>query len=206
MIASNTYSTSLENIVSNRKDAIINDEIIKTEELVLFIKSKSEYGFNILYEKYSGALYGILFKFVRRSEIADDLLQDTFVKIWKHIESFDEQKGTLFTWMLNIARNQAIDYLRSAVNHHQQSSVSLDLRLIHQKYLNIVDTNSNEIEHKDFKNKALQLEQKYAEIIDLIYFYGYTHFETSQLLDLPLGTVKTRARKAIDLLKKLYHL
>jgi len=206
MIASNTYSTSLENVVSNRKDVVINNEIIKTEELVLLIKSKSEYGFNILYEKYSGALYGILYKFVRRSEIADDLLQDTFVKIWKHFDSFDEQKGTLFTWMLNIARNQAIDYLRSTVNQHQQSNVSLDLHLVHQKYLNIVDTNSYEIEHKDFKNKALQLEQKYAEIIDLIYFYGYTQFEASQLLNLPLGTVKTRARKAIDLLKILYHL
>jgi RNA polymerase sigma-70 factor (ECF subfamily) len=82
--------------------------------LVWMIQSKNEKGFHILYDKYCGALYGILLKLVHRSDVADYLLQDVFVKIWRHIDSFDPDRGTLFTWMQKIARNQAIEYLRTS--------------------------------------------------------------------------------------------
>ncbi len=175
-----------------------------SELLVQMIKSNSEKGFHILYDKYCDALYGILLKFVKRNEVADDLLQDTFVKIWKNIEKFDSTKGTLFTWMLNIARNLAIDYLRSSAHQQQLQNLNVDLFSLNVDYIGAKSSLNKEIEFRDFKNNALKLESKYAEVIDLIFFYGYTHEQTAEKLNLPLGTIKTRARKALEMLKILY--
>jgi len=175
-----------------------------TTMLVQMIKSHSKRGFTILYDNYSTSLYNALIKIVRRSEVAEELLQDTFVKIWKNIERFDDTKGTLFTWMLNIARNLAIDYLRSTSCKNQLQNVNIELFFLHQNYPANIHLRNNEVDYKDFKKKALQIEQKYAEVIEKICFQGYTQNQTSELLNLPLGTVKTRARKGRDLLKHLY--
>jgi RNA polymerase sigma-70 factor, ECF subfamily len=176
----------------------------ETALLVQLIKSKSEKGFNILYNNYSKALFGVLIKYVRRTELAEDLLQETFVKIWKHIDGFDPARGSLFTWMLNVAQNLAIDYLRSAAYRRQSFQVSIDLLSITKDNKYDIATTSNDLEFKDFKCRALQLDPKYAEVIDMIFFYGWSHEQTAQLLRLPLGTVKTRARKGLGLLKILY--
>jgi RNA polymerase sigma-70 factor, ECF subfamily len=177
---------------------------LDTETLVQMVKSKSERGFNILYDNYCGALYGILMKFVRRSHVADDLLQEIFLKIWKNIDGYDPERGTLFTWMLNIARNQAIDYLRSSPHRNQLLHVTNDLFSLHNEYTGSNDTNGSVVEFKDIKSKVLQLDPKYADIIDLIFFYGCTHEQTARIMKLPLGTVKTRARKGLGILKMLY--
>lgn len=179
-------------------------ETINNKLLVQMIQSRSERGFHMLYDMYSGALLGIIMKFVRRSDVAEDLLQETFVKIWKHIDGFDAARGTLFTWMLNIARNISIDYLRSATNQQQLMHVNNDLFSLHTDYLNANVSSSSITELKDIKTKALQLDQKYAAVIDLIFFYGYTQQQAAVILSLPLGTVKTRARKGLELMKILY--
>lgn len=177
---------------------------IDSAELVSMIVSKNERGFHILYDRYCGSLYGILLKIVNRTEIADDLLQETFIKIWKHIERFDSSKGTLFTWMMNIARNIAIDYLRSSGHKQELLQVNEDLFSMYTNYKKAVDSKAEDLELKDFKNRALKLHPKYAEVIDMIFFNGCTHKQAAFILNLPLGTVKTRARKALDFLKMLY--
>jgi RNA polymerase sigma-70 factor, ECF subfamily len=177
---------------------------VDTATLVWMIQSKNERGFHILYDKYCGALYGILMKLVRRTDVADDLLQDVFVKVWSHIEGFNPARGTLFTWMLNIARNQAIDYLRSS--HYQQQLLHVDSELfsLYTDCIGATGSHSQLAEFKDLKTKALQLDSKYAEVIDTIFFYGCTHEQAARILKLPLGTVKTRARKGLAMLKLLY--
>jgi RNA polymerase sigma-70 factor, ECF subfamily len=188
--------------------SITSDQTIKgtvdTATLVLMVKSKSEKGFNILYDKYCDVFYGILMKFVQRTDVADDLLQDIFFKIWKHIDRFDPQKGTFFTWMLNIARNKAIDYLRGSCHRNQQLHVNNDLFSLHKEYIGSKDSNNSLVEFKDIQSKVHQLDPKYADVIDLIFFYGCTHEQTAQIMNLPLGTIKTRARKGLGILRVLY--
>lgn len=204
MIATNTIyrrrPMPLHSIESTRN---LNPNL-DSESLVKLIQDRSERGFHILYNKYCGALYGVIIKYVRRTDVADDLMQDTFVKIWKHIDAFDPEKGALYTWMLNIARNLAIDYLRSATHRKQMLHVEIDSVSNQLDFTNTSEAISNAIEFKDFKNKAMQLESKYAEVIDMIFFFGWTHEQTAELLKLPLGTVKTRSRKGLELLKLLY--
>jgi RNA polymerase sigma-70 factor, ECF subfamily len=178
--------------------------LTKLETVVFTAKVKlgSEDAFAGLYNNYSAALFGICVKFVRCKTTAEDILQDVFVKIWKHIHTYDALKGTLFTWMLNITRNTCIDYLRSK-QHCQRMQVSergleyteVDSRAGHT----VCKEESNELKH--FTQK---LEPTYKEVIDLVYIYGYTQDEVSQMLKVPLGTVKTRCRMAIQQLRSMY--
>ena len=80
-------------------------------ELVMLLKQKSKVAFNYLYDNYSRALYGIILKIVETEEVAEDILQDVFVKIWNRIDSYDASKGKLFTWLLNVARNTGYSYI-----------------------------------------------------------------------------------------------
>jgi RNA polymerase sigma-70 factor (ECF subfamily) len=204
MISAISLSASQVFKPTAKNELILEKKTADTTMLVQMIKSHNEQGLSILYDNYSTAMYNVLLKIVRSIEVAEDLLQDTFVKIWKNIERFDPVKGTLFTWMLNIARNLAIDYLRSATCKNQLQNVNIELFFLHQNYPANTYSSSNDLDYKDFKQKALQIEKKYAEVIDLICFYGFTQNQTSELLKLPLGTVKTRARKGLRILKTLY--
>ena len=177
---------------------------VDTATLVWMVKSKNKRGYHILYDKYCGALYGILMKFVRRTDVADDLLQNVFMEIWKQIDTFDPARGTLFTWMQNIVRNQAIDYFRSSCHQQQLLHVDNELFSLHINYIDANVSNSNMAEFKNLQNKVPHLDAKNTEVIDMIFFYGCTQEQTARILKLPLGTVKSRARKGLGMLKILH--
>ncbi len=154
-------------------------------------------------KNYSQALYGVLFKIVNDEEIARDLLQETFVKIWKNISNYDRQKGRLFTWMLNVARNTAIDTLRSKAFKTNNQNQDIE------NVVNIVDAQMNtssQVDHIGLKEVVGKLKVEQQQIIDLLYFNGYTQEEAAKELNLPLGTVKTRSRSAIMQLRQLLNL
>lgn len=166
-------------------------------ELLELIRQRSAKGFELLYDKYSDALYCIINRIVTNTATAEDLLQDTFVKIWKNISSYDEQKGSFYTWMLNIARFTSIDYLRTKQYKNQLLTGPDDV-------LEYEAGNDRALPHSDhlgLRASVHKMELKYRQVIDIIYFYGYTYEETATMLNIPVGTVKTRARKAIQLLR-----
>lgn len=203
MIAADTFLEDKKNsisLVSKR----LNNNHIDPGLLVEMIKAKSEKGFNILYDMYADALYYAIVKIVSHSDEADDLLQDTFVKIWRHIEQFEPTKGNLYTWMLNIAKNHAIDYLRSSNHQKNGLNIAIDLNVIKIDALIDIHATLGAIEFTDIKKRAMKLDAKYAEVIELIFFSGWTYKQASMILRLPLGTVKSRARKGLCLLKDLY--
>ncbi len=170
-------------------------------ELIVLIKERSSEGFNVLYKNYADALYGVINRIVLNTASAEDLLQDTFVKIWKNIDSYDECKGTFFTWMLNIARNTSIDldHLRTKQFKNQKVTGSDEVLLFETGTgSRKSDSNTDAI---GLRSAVDKMEDKYKEVINIIYFYGYTYEETAKLLDVPVGTVKTRARKALSLLR-----
>lgn len=169
------------------------------EELIALLKSKDAGAYSLLYDNYSAALFGIISKVVSAEEIAEDILQDVFVKIWKNIENYDASKGRLFTWMLNIARNTAIDYSRS-----KQSKMDGKLRdLENSRYE--VNKQSSLQSNTDFigvKEQVAKLKEDYRVLIDMLYFEGYTQEDAAKELNIPLGTVKTRIRAAIVKLRE----
>jgi RNA polymerase sigma-70 factor (ECF subfamily) len=154
-----------------------------------------------LYDQYSAALFGIVLKIVQSQELAEDVLQETFVKIWSNGSTYDAAKGTIFTWMLNIARNTAIDKLRSGNNKKKAQVNDLDQILTSER---LHPTAELSVDHIGVAELVDGLEEKYRELIDLVYFKGYTQEEITQNLGLPLGTVKSRLRIAMRELRRIF--
>lgn len=172
------------------------------EELVAALTAKDRTAYNYLYDNYSAALYGVILRVIgTQEELAEDVLQDTFVKIWHKIESYNPQKGRFYTWMLNIARNSAIDTIRSATFQRSKNNLTID----HVNSINTINKLSDNIpvEHLGLESVTNLLEDKYRVLIDLCYFKGYTQDEIAQRLSIPIGTVKTRLRKALSNLKEI---
>ena len=162
------------------------------QELTAALKAKDDQAFSYLYDHYSGSLYSIILQIVKSPEIANDILQEVFVSIWRKIESYDPIKGRLFTWMLNISRNASIDMLRS--KNYQNSQKNQEITDNVYGLNQVTQTNIDSIGLSKFLGK-LRPEQRV--LIELAYFKGYTHDEIAQIEDIPLGTVKTRIRSAL---------
>src|SRR5882757_69258 len=169
----------------------------ETHLLVEQLKQRNRGGFNDLYDNYASTLYGVICRVVNDAVTAEDVLQETFVKVWKNIEHYSEDKGTFFTWLLNITRYTAIDYLRS--RQHKQKLKSRDDP--DNEYIRENVYLQSAVEYTGLKGFVARLDPKYREIIDLVYFWGYTQDEVARILNIPLGTVKTRARTGLQLLR-----
>jgi RNA polymerase sigma-70 factor, ECF subfamily len=181
--------------------AIKRKTIISEDNLVALLKNKDNRGYSILYDNYSAALYGVISKIVKNEEIAQDTLQDVFVKIWKNIDAYDRSKGTIFTWMLNLARNTSIDMFRSQSYNRSQQNQDID------NVVNIVDSqqfSSFDIDTIGLKKLVEKLKPDSKFIIDLLFFQGYTQAEVAEEFKIPLGTVKTRSKAAIKQLRELF--
>ncbi|HEY5463015.1 MAG TPA: sigma-70 family RNA polymerase sigma factor [Hanamia sp.] len=170
------------------------------EDLIELLKNGDQSAFGYLYDHYSGALMGIIFRMINDRELAEDILQEAFVKIWNNFSSYDSSKGRLYTWMLNITRNLAIDTMRSK-GYKKQSKIQTS-----ENAVGNISNNFNESERFDglgIRKQVTLLKEDQKAIIDLAYFEGFTQNEISQKLGIPLGTVKTRMRSAINELKKV---
>lgn len=178
-----------------------NNNLRDESELVALLKGRSKDGMVRLYDSYSFALYGVINQVVKDKQVAEDVLQETFIKIWEKIDKYDTSKGRLYTWMLNIARNSSIDYLRSKHYKKQTKVQSID-NAVNKQGSTILKINEETIGLTELVEK---LEPKYRELIDKIYFKGYTQQEVSDELEIPLGTVKTRIRNAVLQLKKVFN-
>jgi RNA polymerase sigma-70 factor (ECF subfamily) len=173
------------------------------DKLISMLKSNDKSDFSVFYDYFSGALYGMILQVTNgNKDLADDCLQNAFVKIWKNAAAYDSSKGRLFTWMVNIVRNTAIDGLRSS-----KSGIKGKIQTLPDH----VDFKADEADADKLETiKSLEkllggMKDEWKEVIQLVYFKGFTQEEAAQLLELPLGTVKTRCRSAIIKLRELLH-
>lgn len=169
-------------------------------ELVNGLKARDQQIFGYLYDNYAPALYGVVLKVLSDETMASDVLQEVFVKIWRSIEKYDVEKGRLFTWMLNIARNTAIDSLRSKSHKFDQKIQELSNDVYqHTSQLTVHPS----VDHLGLTKVLEKLNKEQRIIIDLAYYKGCTQEEIARVLDIPLGTVKTRMRNAIIQLRNI---
>lgn len=165
------------------------------EELLPLLLRKDERGFTQLYDMYSKSLFSIITNLISDREEAEDVLQEVFVKIWKNIETYNQSKGRLYTWMLNITRNTAIDKLRSKGFNNSKKNLSSD------NFVHLLDDSNkltNKIDSIGLREFVNKLKPKCIQLIDLLFFKGFTQQEASEELAIPLGTVKTQNRMCMN--------
>jgi RNA polymerase sigma-70 factor, ECF subfamily len=168
------------------------------DQLITRLKQQDRAAVGELYDAYGGALYGVVLRIVQSPELAQQVLQDTFLKAWRNAASYDAAKGRLFTWLLNIARNTAIDATRTAHYQNSRKTDNLD-GLAHQPGGAALNTDG-----LGLRDVVASLDEKYKSLIDLVYFQGYTQEEAAEETGIPLGTIKTRLRYAIGELRKVF--
>jgi RNA polymerase sigma factor (sigma-70 family) len=186
-----------------KSDTRISKATTEEDGLVKGLQAGNQHAVEELYNKYASSLMGIITRIVKSDEVAEDVLQETFVKIWKSIEKYDSAKGRLFTWMANLAKNTAIDELRS--KQHSNScktetinEIPVDTFLLRSQ----IEFNPEVIGVRQLL-KNLKQDQQY--ILDLVYFKGYTQVEVSECLNIPLGSVKTKIRLSILTLRQYFN-
>lgn len=162
------------------------------------LKLHEEQAYRFLYDHYSRALFAVIKQIVPQQEIAEDLLQETFVKVWQNIHTYDGSRGRLYTWMLSIARNLAIDRTRSKEFNKQGKTATLQ-----EDVYSSAPAEEARITDVGLKKVLNSIPEENARLIDLAYFKGYTQEEIAKILVMPVGTVKTRMRSAIANLRKL---
>ena len=168
------------------------------EKLILGLKNQNQAVFSYIYDNYSGALYGVIYRMVEDEEKANDILQESFIKIWSNADKYDPEIARLYTWMYRICRNTALNYMNLKSEKLQVVSI-LDQKEVFNK--TIQNFNPDVI---DLKVKVEGLDEKHREIIEYLYYMGHSHQEASDILNIPLGTVKSRVRVALSKLKEIY--
>ena len=173
---------------------------MQLDQLVAKFQQKDYDSFQKLYNMYSESMHGVIFNIVRNKEVAEEVLQDAFIKAWNNAESYSPKKGRIFTWLLNISRNAAIDKTRSKnFKKSKQNSDATFFVDILEDHDNL-DAQTNAIGIRKFVD---ELKDQCKKLIELIYFKGFTQKETSETMNIPLGTVKTNNRKCISQLRKI---
>ncbi|MDT0676247.1 RNA polymerase sigma factor [Autumnicola musiva] len=173
---------------------------MQQDGLIQELQNGNERAFERIYQLYSESTYGIIFAIVKDEKVAEEILQDVYMKIWNNASSYDSDKGRFFTWILNIARNASIDKLRSKDFKNKRQNLQPD------NFVDILETRTNYAAATDaigIKKFLNAIEPVCKKLIDLLFFQGFTQKETAEELKMPLGTVKTKNRACIKSLREL---
>lgn len=166
------------------------------EQLLLRVARGDEEAFGELYDRVSGQVYGVIRRVLRDPARSEEVAQEVLVEIWRTASRFDPDKGSASTWMLTMAHRRAIDRVRSV-----QASRDRDERVGHREQVRPFDAVSEEVEtreeHAQVRAALDALTDLQRETVELAYYGGHTYREVSELLDAPLGTIKTRMRDGL---------
>jgi RNA polymerase sigma-70 factor (ECF subfamily) len=175
-------------------------------ELMRRIKARDADALEELFDLYKRLLFGMVISIVKKREEAEDMLQEIFVKIWNNADSFNEERGNVYSWIVTLARNKAIDRIRSkGYKTQQKQSVS-----IHEPLFSLEGDKYDPMETTIFSDRAElvkkaldEIPKEQSEVIKIAYYRGMTQSEIADYLDIPLGTVKTRTRQGMIKLKRI---
>jgi RNA polymerase sigma-70 factor (ECF subfamily) len=155
-----------------------------------------------LYDRFGRLVYSVIFAIVKDSGIAEDLLQETFLRIWNRMQGFDSERGALGPWLLTVARNRAIDYIRSAGARGEKNAFELEERehpsLFKDAEVQVLDQDQARV----IQLAMSKLTDNQRKVIELGYYEGLSQAEMAVRMGEPLGTVKTWVRTALKKLRE----
>lgn len=174
------------------------------EALISAIAGGAVWAMEPLYQRYSRILYSLAYRMVADHQIAEDLLQDAFLAVWRRATSYSPQSGAVRSWLVSIVHHRTIDYLRgvrrrSALKEATWEEVELDERAA---FPDVWEEAWRSVQSSQVRAALMDIPTEQRMVIELAYFQGWTHTEISQGCQIPLGTVKARMRLGLQHLKK----
>jgi RNA polymerase sigma-70 factor (ECF subfamily) len=155
-----------------------------------------------LYDRFGRLVYSVIYAIVRDTGIAEDLLQETFLRIWNRSAGFDTARGALGPWLLTVARNRAIDHIRSAGARNVRNTLELEEREYKSQEIGIELDLQNKGQAAIIRSAMDKLPEKQRRVIELAYYEGLSQSEMAERMGEPLGTVKTWVRSALKKLRE----
>ena len=165
------------------------------------LKDRDPRAMSELYDRYGRVAYSLIYRVVRNSGAAEDLVQETFLRVWNRVQSFDQTRGALGPWVLAVARNRAIDYLRSVDGRMTTGALELDRLETPSSFSNFEDNALTLDRARVLKSAFEKLTPTQKQVIELAYFEGLSQTEMAERMKQPLGTVKTWVRAALKNLR-----
>lgn len=172
---------------------------MQPDVLIKSLQQKDERAFAKIYELYSENIFGVINVIVKNEDIANEVMQDVFLKVWDKANEYNGKKGRFFTWLLNIARNAAIDKIRSKAFKNAQKNDDVETFAYFLENDENLNQKTDSIGIAKWVNK---LKPICIKVIDLLFFKGYTQSEAADELAIPLGTVKSRNRNCLKQLRE----
>ncbi|MBQ0735525.1 RNA polymerase sigma factor [Aquimarina celericrescens] len=164
-------------------------------KLIKQLQNKDSRALSAIYDRYSGALYGVILRICKNEEVAQDLLQETFLKIWQKSYQYDPKKGKFFTWSYRVAKNLTLNSLRNPTKLIQNEDLSVyEDKEINEPKLDILQLNGS----------LKALDPHHQKALELVYFNGLTHREAHEEMNVPLGTFKSYVKQALKKLRETY--
>jgi RNA polymerase sigma-70 factor (ECF subfamily) len=171
-------------------------------DLARRLRARDPHVMSALYDRYGRVAYSLIYRVVRDAAAAEDLVQETFLRVWNRAQSFDQDRGALGPWILTVARNRAIDHLRSVDGRMAAGSTELDRIENPRLFANFEDSALTLDRARRLKEAFVKLTPVQKEVIELAYYEGLSQTEMAVRLKQPLGTVKTWVRTALKVLRE----
>lgn len=177
--------------------------LLADEDLISLVEAGDAEAFAGLYDRHGRSAYSLAYRMMGERQAAEDLVQDSFIKVWRSARSYRAERGSVRTWILSITHNRGIDHLRSTASRRRtQDRVEMTAETA-QPSEAFSETWRNS--QRDQIQQALKtLPEDQLRILELAYYSGYTHAEIAEMLDIPLGTVKGRMRLGMKKIKSFF--
>ncbi len=170
-------------------------------EIARRLKNREQEALGSLYDRYGRLAYSLILRVVRNSAVAEDLVQETFLRVWNRVAAFDEEKGALGPWVMTVARNRAIDYLRSVDGRMAKSMYELSGNEQPAMFGDLEKDMLNSDRARILRTAFQKLNQNQKTVLELAYFEGLSQTEMAEKMQQPLGTIKTWVRSGLQALR-----
>jgi RNA polymerase sigma-70 factor (ECF subfamily) len=168
------------------------------EDLMHLVSAGDPQAFEVLYERHAGAAFSLAYRMVGTRNAAEDVVQESFLNLWRSGARYERSRGSVRTWVLGIVHHRAIDALRRATVHDKRrtSDEGIEERLASPQRTDVEAARREEAATVREAMGTLPPEQ--VQVIELAYFGGFSHSEIAELLNTPIGTIKGRMRLGLD--------
>ena len=179
---------------SNRRNRQSDIRVLADEDLMQLVRAGDAQAFEIVFDRHSGAAFSLAYRMCGRQAMAEDIVQEAFVSLWRSGARYDATRGSVRTWVLSVVRNRTIDAFRreSAKGSRDVSEEGIAERMA------APELTEAEVERRDearqVRKALVELPPDQRQVIELAYFGGFTHSQIADMLELPSGTVKGRMR------------
>src|SRR5215211_5188538 len=177
--------------------------ILADEDLISLVETADAEAFATLYDRHSRAAFSLAYRMMGERQASEDLAQDAFLKVWRSASSYRAERGSVRTWILSIVHNRGIDHIRSQASRRRRQEEMEASAPRSQPSEAFAETWRNS-QREQVREALGTLPPEQLKILELAYFSGYTHMEISNLLDLPLGTVKGRMRLGLKKIRDYF--